>query len=68
MTSARHLRLLAATSGCDSPHCPAVYMAEDGENVLVQGFTFEGLGEPEGESVVRIPIEVFSKAAVQLPK
>jgi hypothetical protein len=63
------VKLVRVATSCGTSTCPTVYSAGDGD-VVVQGFVvpdpaIEG-GLPQGETVVRVPLQLIIDAASQL--
>jgi hypothetical protein len=55
------MQLDRLVSLCSADRCPSVYL--DGTDVVVQGYPELLSGLPEGEAAVRIPGQIFMKAA-----
>ncbi|MFC5662291.1 hypothetical protein ACFP3U_04770 [Kitasatospora misakiensis] len=59
------LRKLSGDSDCKSGTCPTLWGTEDGTDALVQGYVVtdpEQLAQidlPEGETVVRVPMNIL---------
>lgn len=63
-------RLRPIANRCSASSCPTVYLDADSGTLIVQGFDVPrgqgGVDVPEGESLVRIPIELLVEAATSL--
>lgn len=63
-------RLRPIANKCGSSSCPTVYLDADSGTLVVQGFDVpsvqEGVDIPEGESLVRVPIELLVEAMNRL--
>jgi hypothetical protein len=57
--------LITLASACANSTCPTVYLAEEDDMLVVQGYS-TSLETPEGESAVRIPTSVVNEAMTQL--
>ncbi|MDY7088925.1 MAG: hypothetical protein SYR96_27950 [Actinomycetota bacterium] len=59
-------RLRPIANKCANGSCPTVYLDADSGTLVVQGFDVprvqEGVEIPEGESLVRVPIELLVEA------
>lgn len=59
-------RLRPIANKCSSSTCPTVYLDADSGTLVVQGFDVprvqDGVDIPEGESLVRVPIELLVEA------
>jgi hypothetical protein len=53
---------LIAQWPCKEKNCPKIFLSEDGQTVVVQGYDFRQLDTPAGESAVMIPRSVFDAA------
>ncbi len=67
-------RLRAVANRCTAGNCPTVYVSEAGTvtagTVVVQGYAVSaedaGIDVPDGELLVRIPLELLTEAARNL--
>jgi hypothetical protein len=63
-------RLRPIANKCGNSSCPTVYLDADSGTLVVQGFDVprvqEGVDIPEGESLVRVPIELLVEAMYSL--
>ena len=59
-------RLRPIANRCTASSCPTVYLDADSGTLVVQGFDVpraqEGVDVPQGESLVRVPIELLVEA------
>ena len=66
LLSAPGPRLRPSANRCTASSCPTVYLDADSGTLVVQGFDVapgqEGVDVPEGESLVRVPIELLVEA------
>ena len=55
---------------CTAASCPTIYLDADSGTLVVQGFDVprsqEGVDVPQGESLVRVPIELLVEAMTSL--
>jgi hypothetical protein len=63
-------RLRPIANRCTASSCPTVYLDADSGTLVVQGFDVprgqEDVDVPEGESLVRVPIELLVEAVANL--
>ncbi|GAA2635240.1 hypothetical protein [Paractinoplanes durhamensis] len=63
-------RLRPIANRCTASSCPTVYLDADSGTLVVQGFDVprdqEGVDVPQGESLVRVPIELLVEAMTSL--
>lgn len=70
LLSAPGPRLRPIANRCTASSCPTVYLDADSGTLVVQGFDVapgqEGMDVPEGESLVRVPVELLLEAVASL--
>ena len=63
-------RLRPIANRCTASSCPTVYLDADSGTLVVQGFDVPdgqvGVDVPQGESLVRVPIELLLEAVTSL--